>query len=67
MKIKLFCECDPDPQLCDSVSIFESMLTQISLPNLDPITEPTLIPIPIDFEIEPSILESQHSNDGKRM
>jgi len=29
------CECDPDPQPCDSVSIFESILTLVSLPNLD--------------------------------
>jgi len=30
----------------------------ISLSNLDSITEPTLIPIPIDLEIEPPILDS---------
>ena len=33
-KIELECECDPDPQPCDSVSINESMLTLVSLPNL---------------------------------
>jgi len=56
-KIKLDCEYEPDRQLYDSVSIFESMLIPVSLPNLDLIPEPTLIPIPIYLEIEPSILD----------
>ena len=35
------------------------MLTSISLPpNLGPSTEPILIPIPINLEIEPPILDS---------
>jgi len=34
------------------------MLTLVSLPNLDPITKPTLIPILIEFEHEPPILDS---------
>jgi len=34
------------------------MLILVSLPNLDPITELTLIPIPIDHEIESLILDS---------
>jgi len=58
-EIELNCECEPNPQLCDSISIFESILTPVFLPNLDPITEPILIPIPIDLEIEPFILDSQ--------
>jgi len=37
---------------------FESMLTPVSLPELDPITKPTLIPVPIKFEHEPPILDS---------
>ena len=43
-EIKLEYECDPDPQPCDSVSIFESMMTPISLPNLDQFFKPTFIP-----------------------
>ena len=30
----------------------------MSLPDLDPNPEPTLIPVPIDFEHEPPILDS---------
>ena len=51
-EIELDYECEPDPQLCDSVSIFEYMLTPVFLPNLDQFSEPTFIPVPIDFEIE---------------
>ena len=41
------------------------MLTLISLPVLDPILEPTLIPIPIDLEHEPPILDSHIPLLGK--
>jgi len=51
-------ECYPDLQICDSVSNFESMLTPISLPNLDPVPEPTLILVPIYLEREPPSLNS---------
>ena len=34
------------------------MLTPVSLPDLNPIPEPTLIPIPVEFEHEPLILDS---------
>ena len=57
-KFELEYECDPDPQLCDSISIFEFILTPISLPNLDPIFEPTLVPVPIELEIKPPFLKS---------
>ena len=55
-EIELDCECEPDPQLCDLISNFESILTPVSLPNLDPIPKPTLIPIPVYYEIGSSIL-----------
>jgi len=45
-EIELECEYDPNPQPCDSVCIFESMLTLVSLPNLDQFSEPTFIPYP---------------------
>ena len=54
--IELDYEYDPDPQFCDSVSIFEFMLTLVSLTDLDLIPEPTLIHVPIELEIEPPIL-----------
>ena len=34
------------------------MLTSVSLPDLNPILEPTLILVPIEFEHEPPILDS---------
>ena len=51
-------ECDTDSQYCDSVSLFKSMLTLIFLPDLHPISKPTLIPIPVELEHEPTILDS---------
>ena len=51
-EIELDYECEPDPQLCDSVFISESMLTSVSVPNLDQFPEPKFIPVPIDLEIE---------------
>ena len=62
-----FIECDPDPQPCDLVPIFESMLTLISLPNLDQFSEPTFIPILIDLEMESPSLDSHISLMGKKM
>jgi len=43
-------ESDSNPQLCDFVPNFESMLTLISLPDLEHIIEPTIIPAPINLE-----------------
>jgi len=60
-KIELGYECDPDPQVCYSILIFESILTLMSLPYLDPFPKPTLIPIHIKFEFEPLILDSHIS------
>ena len=54
-------ECDTDSQCCDLVSLFKLMLTSVSLPNLNPILEPTLIPNPIEFEHKLLILDSQIS------
>ena len=57
-EIELDCECDTDLQFCDSEPLFESILTPVSLSDLDPIPEPILIPVPIDFVNEPPILDS---------
>ena len=51
-EIELECECDPDPQPCDLISIFDFMLTLVSLPNLNQFPEPTFIPVPLNLEIE---------------
>ena len=64
-EIELEHECDLDPQLCDSILIFESMLTLVSLPNLDPFSKSTVILISIDFEIKLSLLDSYISLMGK--
>ena len=60
-EIELECECDPDSQPSVSVPIFESMLTSVSLPKLDPLLEPTLIPVSIDFKIERPLLDNHIS------
>ena len=54
-EIELEDECDTDSQYCDSVLLFESMLTPIFLLDLDTIPKPTLIPIPVELEHEPTI------------
>ena len=64
-EIELDCECEPNPQLCDSVPMFESMLTPVFLPNLDQIPEPTFIPVPINLKIEAPILDSHIPLMGK--
>jgi len=64
-EIELEHECEPNLQFCDSVQNFESMLTPVILPNLDPFPEPTLILVPIDFEIEPPILKIHNLLMGK--
>ena len=57
-EIELEDECDTDSQYCDSVSLFQSILTPISLRDLDLILKPILIPIPEELEHEPTILDS---------
>ena len=51
-------ECDPNLQFRDSISNFESRLTLVSLPDLDYLLEPILIPVPINLEHESLSLES---------
>ena len=58
-EIELEIECDTDFHYCDSVPPFESMLTSVSLVDLDPIPDPTLIHVLIEFEHEPPILDSR--------
>jgi len=51
-------ELEPDLQFCNSVPNFESMLTLVSILDLDHISEPTLIPVSINLEHEQPILKS---------
>jgi len=65
-EIELDCEYEFNPQLCDLILYFESMLTSVSLPNLDPILELTLIPVPLYYEIGSPSLDSRiHLVDHK--
>jgi len=65
-EIELDCECKPDPRLCHLIPNFEYILTPVSLPNLDPIPGPTLIPVPVYYEIGSLILDSHiHLMDHK--
>ena len=56
-EIEPYCECETDPQLCDSVSVFEWMLTLASLPDLNLFFKPTPIHVP-ELEIEQLIFDS---------
>ena len=60
-EIELEDECDTNSQCCHSVPLFEYMLTPVFLPDLDPIPKSILIPIPIELEHEPPILDSHTS------
>ena len=64
-EIELDCECDTNLQFCDSVLLFESMLTPVSLFDLDLIPKSTLTSVSIDFENEPPILDSHIPLMGK--
>ena len=64
-EIELDYECELYPQLCDSVSIFESMLTPVFLPNLDQFPKQPFFLVPINLEMESPILDSHISLMGK--
>ena len=57
-EIELEDEFDTNFQCCDSISLFEFILTPISLPDLNPIPKSTLTLIPIELEHEPPILDN---------
>ena len=54
-EIKLEYEWELDLQFCDSAPNLESLLTLVTLPDLDPIFKSALITISIDLEHEPPI------------
>ena len=56
-EIELERECEPDPQFENLISLFDSMLTLISLPDLNNILESVLNHVPINLEIESSIFQ----------
>ena len=50
-EIELELESDPEPQVGNSTSIFDSIMTPISLPDFLSILESTLNPIPVHYEM----------------
>ena len=51
-KIELEHECDPDPQVGNSVSLSDSIMTLISLPDFFHISNSTLNHVPVHRENE---------------
>ena len=58
-EIELENACDHEPQLGNSVSLFDSMWTSVSLPHFNPFSESTLDPVSIHREIESPIFFDQ--------
>jgi len=59
-EVELEHEYDPESQLGNSISLPDSIMTEVSLPDLRPFPESTLDPVPIHHEIESSILFDHH-------
>ena len=51
-KIELKHECDLEPQMDNSLSFLDSMLTSVSLPHFKYFPKSALNPVPIHYEIE---------------
>ena len=64
-KIELELESDPEPQIGNSISLFDSIMTLISLPNFFSIPKSTLNPAPVHREIESPISYDHTSLMGK--
>jgi len=59
-EIKFEHECDPEPQLCNSVSLLDSILTLVPLLDFNHFFESVLNPVPVHPEIESAIFRDQH-------
>ena len=66
-KIELEHECNTDPQFCDLIPIFESLLTPIFLSDLNHISEQTLIHVSYKTWTWITNLAKSHSIDGEWM
>ena len=53
-------ECDPKPQLDNSIPLLDSILTPVSLPDFNHFSESALNLVPIHSEIKSSIFQDQH-------
>ena len=58
--IELEHEYDPEPQLDNSIPFPNSIMTQVSLLDVNPLPESVLDPVPIHYEIESPILYDHH-------
>ena len=52
-EIEIEHKCDPEPYISHSISLFDSIMTPVSLP--DCFSESTLNPVPVHHEIESPI------------
>ena len=64
-KIEIEPESDPEPHVSDSISLFDSIITPVSLPDFFSIPESTLNPVPVHCEIESPISYDHTSFMGK--
>ena len=55
-EIEIEYESDPEPEVGDSISLFDSIMTPVSLPDFFSILKSTLNPVPVHYEIESPIL-----------
>jgi len=65
LEIELHHECDPEPHVSDSISLFDSIMTPVSLPDFFSISESTLNPAPVHREMESPISYDHTSLMGK--
>jgi len=59
-EIELEHEYDPEPQLGNLISLLDSMLTPMSLPDFNSFPESVLNAMPVYYEIESPIFYDQH-------
>jgi len=55
-EIELEQECNPDPHVCNFISLFDSITTMVSLPDSFYKPESILNPVPVNYEIESPII-----------
>jgi len=59
-EIELEHECDPEPQLNNLISLFDSILTLVSLPDFNRFPDSVLNPVPVHRKIESPIFHDQY-------
>ena len=59
-KIKLEHECDPEPQLGNSIFLLDSIIIPVSLPDFHHFPKSVLDPMPVHRKLESTIFYDQH-------